>query len=334
MNVCGMYAVGQEIASGSQGSVFCAHPGEGDVTYAVKITEFNGCRRSYDRFQEEALVTEILQGHRNIVHLVASEVVEDLYGCIVMELADCDLLDYIGRRSLSEEDIKAMFFQLCDAVAHCHSNGIAHRDLKPENILMVNGTPRLADFGCAMDTFVEGETCFKRCGTVMYAAPEVLQGRPEGYNCLSADVWSLGVLLHVLTTGCWPFRAPCDVSRGNLLIEEHLFSEGALSLLKFMLNLDTAERPNIAQVLAHPYFRVGPVTPSDVVGREQSEGESTPEQCSPRSHTSEGVEARRHSSRLYAVKNRFNSLMNFDSQKAALGKQRGLTHRLLRKSRA
>jgi len=82
-----------------------------------------------------------------------------------------------------------------------------HRDIKPENVLISQDTEdgkvcvKLTDFGFA--TFcnpVEGLQ--QRLGSPMYMAPEIVKLQP--YNC-KVDVWSIGVITHVLLTGCPPF---------------------------------------------------------------------------------------------------------------------------------
>ena len=42
----------------------------------------------------------------------------------------------------------------------------------------------------------------KRCGTPGSVAPEILQYQPYSFP---ADIWSFGVLLYSLQTGCLPF---------------------------------------------------------------------------------------------------------------------------------
>lgn len=50
------------------------------------------------------------------------------------------------------EDAKRFQSQLADAVAYCHTQGVAHRDLKPENIALdaLGIDIKLLDFGCSV----------------------------------------------------------------------------------------------------------------------------------------------------------------------------------------
>lgn len=56
----------------------------------------------------------------------------------------------------------------------------------------------LADFGLST-TVEKTKSLLGRCGTPMYAAPEVLMGRPYDYSC---DMWSIGVLVYLFLSGC------------------------------------------------------------------------------------------------------------------------------------
>jgi serine/threonine-protein kinase len=108
--------------------------------------------------------------------------------------------------------------QACEALAEAHAAGIIHRDLKPSNLFVVlrnDGTPsvKLIDFGISKVQLPgaeggEGEMTATAVmmGSPYYMAPEQMANARD--VDVRADVWSLGVLLHLLVTGKLPFRAP------------------------------------------------------------------------------------------------------------------------------
>ena len=92
------------------------------------------------------------------------------------------------------------------AVKYLHTYGIVHRDIKLENIVMSSednnkAQPKLIDFGLSR-VFIPGETSKDKFGTIAYCPPEILMSRE---HCASADVWSLGICLHVVLTNRVPF---------------------------------------------------------------------------------------------------------------------------------
>lgn len=65
------------------------------------------------------------------------------------------------------------------------------------------GHIKLVDFGFAKHLLKKQDyRTFTNCGTLGYAAPEVIQG--QGYS-FEADIWSFGILVLELLAGQLPF---------------------------------------------------------------------------------------------------------------------------------
>lgn len=112
---------------------------------------------------------------------------------------------------LTEEEAREYFYQIMSAISYLHSQEVSHRDLKPENLLFLskdkNSQLKLMDFGLST-RFSKGKpnTMKEVVGTAFYMAPEVLAGVYDQ----RADVWSSGVILYLMISGCLPFNAETD----------------------------------------------------------------------------------------------------------------------------
>ena len=155
-------------------------------------------------------------------------------------------------RGYTEPQAAHIATQLLSALAYLHRRGIVHRDVKPENILMVSYdsedlSVKLSDFGLARvlksrsnvatntgDTSEEAKSfvlrsqnvpfgrrsrAYSRVGSDYYAAPEVSTGK--GYDT-AVDIYSLGVTLYILLSGCPPASRPrC----GSVILDQDSSSE-------------------------------------------------------------------------------------------------------------
>ncbi|XP_059098243.1 cGMP-dependent protein kinase, isozyme 2 forms cD4/T1/T3A/T3B-like isoform X4 [Tigriopus californicus] len=116
------------------------------------------------------------------------------------------------------DDSTTRFYTACvvEAFDYLHSRGIIYRDLKPENLLLDGvGFVKLVDFGFAKKLQV-GRKTWTFCGTPEYVAPEVILNK--GHD-ISADYWSLGVLMFELLTGTPPFTGNDPMKTYNIILK-------------------------------------------------------------------------------------------------------------------
>jgi CHASE2 domain-containing sensor protein len=92
--------------------------------------------------------------------------------------------------------------KICEALEFLHSQGLAHRDIKPRNIIFVKGQPKLADVGLVADAR-RPEQEITLVGTPGFMPPE-----PEPPGTMAADIYGLGMVLYVISTGSKPAKFP------------------------------------------------------------------------------------------------------------------------------
>ncbi|CAJ0858976.1 8195_t:CDS:10 [Entrophospora sp. SA101] len=150
--------------------------------------------------------------------------------------AGMDLFDYIELNTkMPESEIKSIFRQIARAIQHLHNHKIVHRDIKDENVILdENNNIQLIDFGSSA-YIKEGKKYDTFCGTVDYAAPEVLIGKK--YDGPPQDIWALGILLYTLIYKENPFYNIDEIIAGDLRIP-YILSEGSIDLVKKMLERD------------------------------------------------------------------------------------------------
>ncbi len=240
-----------------------------------KKIDDSGHKQEIDPKELKAIEDEVqIMKHVNHPNCIAFhdmfESKEKIY--IVMELlTGGELFDrIIDAGHFSETEAANCFKQIMDAVKYLHEIGIVHRDIKPENILYSTREPsslvKLADFGLGKMLDVHGTkntmTHMKTvCGTPSYLAPEVIERKGYGKEC---DIWSSGVILYILLSGCPPFDQSLPITRlfKDILAAKYDFpddcwhgvSADAKDLVRKMLVVNTQRRFTPEQVLGHPWM--------------------------------------------------------------------------------
>lgn len=95
------------------------------------------------------------------------------------------------------------------------------------------------------------------CGSPYYLSPECISGLP--YDAAKSDLWSCGVILYVITTGClpWTKRDKPDlfnqIKKGDFQTPSNI-SECCSNLISRLMTIDVEQRITIEQALNHPFL--------------------------------------------------------------------------------
>eukprot|EP00918_Siedleckia_nematoides_P015032 GHVU01032605.1.p1 GENE.GHVU01032605.1~~GHVU01032605.1.p1 ORF type:complete len:255 (+),score=58.33 GHVU01032605.1:387-1151(+) len=171
--------------------------------------------------------------------------------------------------------------QVLSGITYMHRNKIVHRDLKPENLLLEskgkNAQIKIIDFG--LSTHFEGQKKMRdKIGTAYYIAPEVLHGTYDE----KCDVWSVGVILYILLSGCPPFYGSSEyeilkrVETGKYsfnLPQWKKVSEMAKDLIRRMLTYVPSMRITAREALEHEWVKS--MTQNEAVSHDISNLEAT-----------------------------------------------------------
>ncbi len=143
--------------------------------------------------------------HPNLARFVTFDLAARPKPILVMELIRGMSLDRLVRnRSLTVPRALGYLSGVLSGLEAMHGVGVGHLDLKPSNIILRNEEiPVLVDFG------LSGRQLRPGCGTLEYAAPEILGVVPEGLipSPAATDLYAFGCVAFELLTGQLLFDA-------------------------------------------------------------------------------------------------------------------------------
>lgn len=177
------------------------------VAVKIPLLQCESDAAFYSRFEREEMIGLTLD-HPYVVRFIRCTSRKSR-PYIVMEFLKGETLAtrLSNAAQLTEADAAKLASNICEALDYLHRNGIVHRDLKPENIMLCqDGSIRIMDFGIAKSAQARRLTFggfTSAVGTPDYIAPEQVEGkRGDGRT----DIYSLGAMLYVMTTGSPPYE--------------------------------------------------------------------------------------------------------------------------------
>jgi len=204
----GQYRLVRELGAGGMGLVFEAEDEWLNRRVAVKVlrSDLPAEQAARERFLREARAMAAVE-HENV--------------CTIYQVNEADGRPYMAMQLLAGETLETRLDreprlsvaeaarigrQVALGLAAAHAKGMVHRDVKPSNVWLEAGTGRvrLLDFGLALarDNPHLTHTGFV-IGTPAFMSPEQARGEPlDGRS----DLFSLGAILYLMTTGERPFE--------------------------------------------------------------------------------------------------------------------------------
>ncbi len=257
--VADRYRIDRVIGRGGMGIVHEAYDTELNESVALKTIRADGRGQigAVGRLKRE------LRLARRVVHPNVCRVLEfgrhegevgPIYFFTMEHLLGEPLDGLLRRRGrFGIRDVLSLGRELASGLAAIHASGILHRDVKTSNIVVRAAKPPrrpvLVDFGIAhAPDYDDGlPVPATIAGTPNYMAPEQASRGEVGPE---ADVYSLGVVLFELLTGCLPSRSrsalpegPAPVSIAAELKRRPGMPDALVELIGDCLAMDPMRRP-------------------------------------------------------------------------------------------
>ncbi|XP_050059981.1 obscurin isoform X6 [Aphis gossypii] len=260
-----LYDIGDELGRGTQGVVYHAVERSTGRNYAAKVMHAKGDHLTKLMDNELKIMTDL--SNRRIIRIHDALQTSRTYTLITELAGGGELLDILTKHSFfTEYDIASYIIQLLKALKHMHDFEIAHLGLTPGDLLISHpggDTLKLCDFGLSR------KINRRKLEPVDYGMPEFISpeiAKGEGVD-LSSDMWSVGVITHLLLTGVSLFRCVNDadtlnrVKSGSYTLSTKI-SDLARDFISKLLVFNPNDRLDVISALQHPWLQFGEDIPA------------------------------------------------------------------------
>lgn len=214
------YAVNSLIANNGKTILLKAEQMQLQREVAIKILSIDQLKNqvSEKRFESESRLLGSFE-HESIVKLYGTGKLPDCRSFMVMEYLHGKTIQALLQdgHKFTEEQVKQIGTQVCNALSYAHERKVIHRDVKPGNVMILSTMDsgkqlkiKLLDFGIykSMEPIdqqlTQGEIA---PGTTNYMSVEQCKGEELDQR---ADIYSLACLLYEMCTGNPPMQGNSD----------------------------------------------------------------------------------------------------------------------------
>src|SRR5579863_3125026 len=208
--LAGHYRLVQSIGQGGFADVYLGQHISRNTLAAIKVLHTRLTDQEKEQFLDQARTFSQLD-HPHIVRILDFGVENDLPFLIMDYAPNGSVRDLHPRGTrLLLKTIVQYVKQIAGALQYIHDHNLIHRDIKPHNMLFgPDYEVMLSDFNIAVVSQRMGyrkQKVQEFEGTILYAAPEQIQGRPR----FASDQYALGIVVYEWLSGSWPFRGTVE----------------------------------------------------------------------------------------------------------------------------
>ncbi|EXJ88459.1 PLK protein kinase [Capronia coronata CBS 617.96] len=264
------YAMGRKLGKGGFAVCFEGRSRKTAEIFALKVVKAKvEQRKMMEKFRTELQIHAKMH-HPNIVEFLRAFTIGD-HTYVVLELCpNGSLTEMVKVRTcLSLPEVRRFMIQICGGVKYMHKRSVIHRDLKMGNIFLDSRMNiKIGDFGLAAVMADEQDRRTTLCGTPNYIAPEILSKSGTRGHDNKVDTWAVGVICYAMLMGAPPFQSKTQqeiYSKLRTLEYEwkidskNYIPQQAKDFVASCLNLNSAERPEMDDLVEHEFFTMGAI---------------------------------------------------------------------------
>lgn len=248
------------LGSGSFGKVLKARHIIENKFYALKCIS---CGTKYELSQRTRLEVQALPrlDHPNIVKYYDSwdeekPQIEELGDssksasyCMFIKMELCEDILSSWLRDSPRYDSENVLKQILKGVGYIHKEGYIHRDLKPGNIFLTitnSISVKIGDFGLAIK-YNDNHVSYA-VGTLLYMAPELIDGTKAKIYTYKVDVFSLGLILFETVHPLNKNRIELIEQAKKRKFPNMFYETNKAEVISSMLKEEPCNRPSIEEV--------------------------------------------------------------------------------------